>query len=338
MGSSSRRKRDRRAIALAAGKTPLPKQTNEPIIEGDRSVRVRGSDQKSLVIRECKLCGATRRLLLGHVAPRWAALWTRNEGYVLGSYGSLGVETKTQDYPKHYFFCSECEQRLGRAEEYLSRLTRGTITDLSKIGASVSLNHDQPELSGVDYVLLMRALTGVALKVHLSAHELYRKWSLSRSEATALVRAILSDQYPESRFALHAEKFSNRVIPGANPRSALYLYFVRRHGGLMAKLTMAGMTWGLFIGPADRVRQEFREASMPLMLERGRPWPIVPSEVAADPTLMGGAPVPIGKLRKADLIDPADPCPCGLTEAFGNCCAGRWLPRASHSLVFDPKA
>lgn len=332
MGAASRRKHQRRVAGQIASQTDRPSQSLEPVVNGDRSMRIHGSDQKALIVRPCQLCGEIDRLLLGHVAPRWSALWTKREGHVVGGYSSLGVETKTQDYPKHYFFCSTCEQRLGEAENYLSRITRGTADDLARVGATVRLMGWVPRLGNIDEVLLFRGLAGIALKLHLSPHSLFRRWSLSAGEANELRRALLSDSYPRARFAVFAEKFFSRLIPGANPRTSLYLYFSRRHGGVTAHLNFAGMGWALFLGPAERLRDEFREVSMPLIFESGAPWSINPSEWAANPTVMHGNPVELDHLVDGAPIASRDECPCGLGLAFSHCCADRWLPSTATRL------
>lgn len=333
MGKKSRQKKIRRDERAASGRTARATQTLEPVVRGDKNVRVPGSDRKERVVRECQLCGRVEPLLLGHVAPRWAALWTRSEGYVLGSYRSLGVETKTQDYPKHYLFCRDCEQRLGEAENYLSRLTRGTKDDLSRVGASVSLVNGEPNLTGVNRRLLLRGLAGIALKLHLAPHSLYRRWTLSRSEATALSAAILEDDYPDARFAVYAQKLMSRLVPDANPRTSLYLAFTRRHGGVIANLTFAGMAWALFLGPAHRIRAEFDAADMPLIFAEGTPWIINPSEWAADPMVMGGQAFELGQMTDGPPIGSQDSCPCGLDSTFADCCADRWLPGSALRFV-----
>lgn len=274
---------------------------------------------------------------MGHVAPRWASSWARQEGHIVGNYQSLEIETKQQDYPKHYLFCGDCEQRLGAGENYLSRLTRGTHNDLARIGATLTLGaQDVPRITGVDSVLLMRGLSGIMLKMHLAPHQLVRRYSLSKGEAEELRKAIASDRYPAARFALWGEKLINRTVPDVNPRAVLFLGFLRRDGGVVAHMLMAGMKWSLFFGPADRVRADFAMNSMPLILTEGDAWPINPSEWCVDQVATGGRDIDFDHLVEGAQFQQNDPCPCGLFADFGDCCSGRWLPTNARRLVLDP--
>jgi hypothetical protein len=273
---------------------------------------------------------------MGHVAPRWASFWARQEGHIVGNYQSIEIETKQQDYPKHYLFCGDCEQRLGVAENYLSRLTRGTQDDLARIGVTLTLGaQDVPRVTGVVGGLLMRGLSGIMLKMHLAPHQLVRRYSLSNGEVEELRKAIASDRYPEARFALWGEKLINRTIPDVNPRAVLILGFLRRDGGVVAHMLMAGMKWSLFLGPADRVRADFEMNSMPFIFTEGEAWPINPSEWCVDQAATGGRDVDFDHLVDGPPFHHTDPCPCGFAADFGDCCAGRWLPTNARRLVLD---
>lgn len=337
MGHASSQKRARRNAAIAVGTTARPKPLFEAITSGDRTVRVVGSDRRSRIVRPCMLCADFAELKLGHVAPRWAALWTKNEGYVSGSYRSLGVETRTQDYPKHYMFCADCEQLLGEAENYVSRITRGTSDDLKLVGVSLSLQGDFPRLSGVDEVLVLRAIAGIALKAHLAPHQLYKRTNLSRAEANQLRKAIQSDIYPASRFALYAQKLFNRTVPGANPRASLFISQVRRHGGVATHVFMAGMVWSLFLGPSERWRADFtKDLPSFLFLGSERNWFINPGEWIVDPHVASNPPIEWDDLIPVRKLLQTEPCPCGLDRDFQSCCSGRWLVADQEWFDLDP--
>lgn len=327
MGRASSNKRHKREARATAGATSRARQVSEPVIAGNRTARVLGSDVRSRVVHACLLCGAVAALKLGHVAPRWAGLWIKQEGYVQGHYRSKDLITKNQDIPKHYFFCADCEQYLGQAENYLSRLTRGTAKDIKLIHAELYLAGDLPFLRKPNARLILRGLAGIVLKAHLSPHQLYSSTTLSKAEVAELKRAIMMDRYPASRFAVYAQKLFNRTVPGANARASLFIDQVRRHGGVATHIQMGGMPWTIYLGPAQRWREDFiNDVPEDVFLSERRDWAIVAGEWILDPHhSFGFDPAKLARLRAGNLILPDDDCPCGLGLPFQECCAGRWL-------------
>jgi len=79
----------RRSKRLRAEQTAPPRlpdgvrRTVETPIAGKR-ILVAGSDAKQTTYGTCVLCGTCAQLELGHVVPRWAGKWLKDEGYVLG--------------------------------------------------------------------------------------------------------------------------------------------------------------------------------------------------------------------------------------------------------------
>lgn len=143
-----------------------PRRRNLRITKGDASVRLLGSDLQTLgMVGRCRLCRLVKRLLLSHIAPRWAFTWMKQEGGVYGSYQSHGIEYVEQDGRKHYLLCAACEQLLGRAENYLAHLCRGRPADRAAMGVELTT---PPGLSHLDINRVLIALVGTALRVHLA--------------------------------------------------------------------------------------------------------------------------------------------------------------------------
>ncbi len=335
MGRASRRKHEQRTARSLPTRSAATRY--ERITAGDPSRRVVGSDKKSKNIAGlCRLCGVQSRLLLGHVAPRWSAQWVKAEGGVVGRYRTIDIETRERDFPKHYFFCAPCEQRLGEAENYLRHFTWGTPREMKAISATVTMDRRTglPTVVGLDARLLMRAVLGVVFKAHLAPSQAFAGCSLSRSEAAAVRRALETDEYSGGRFAVHVQRLMNRLVPGVNPRAMMHVHSRREAGGLIVRVNLGGMLWTVFIGPVHRhVAELARQTQVDFFLRAGRPLPVNPSEWALDPIAFAAIELTWDDLEEGEPIPPDAPCPCGLDATFADCCSDRWLASDSRLLA-----
>lgn len=312
---------------------------NERVREGPDGSVIKGSHAKvrGEVLGTCGLCERSAQLLLSHVVPKWAAQWSKAEGNPVGQYDSIGVVTEVADYPKYYLLCFTCEQLLGEAEGYIARLCRGTDSELRAAGIWLRPGDEVTYLHYVDTTLIFRAIAGTLLRSHLAPHILFKRVTLSNYEVKEIRRAILSGRFPHERFAMFATKWMNTTHAGVNPRALLFPAFDRTSGGAQFDLTMGGMSWTLFVGPAPRWRQSvfpLSDGDDPLFLGYNDRWKIVTMELTG---LRHLAPKdqPDYELtfdsRWEDVLE-SDPCPCGLIGVtFGECCSGRWAPAASES-------
>ncbi len=302
-----------------------PTQSREAIIEGPRSSLIVGSDLRAEVVQPCGLCRTVKPLVLGHVTPKWAARWAKDEGGLLGVYNSRGVVTKRQDFIKSYLFCRECDQRLGDAERYLSTLTSGTTPALTSISVTASPSDGDVLLAGVDTTLVKRALAGIVLKAHLSPATLYSRNSLSRGETNELVKMIVSDVYPASRLAVEGYRLANTVIPDVNPRAQANIVQFRGFGGCLSHIVLAGWHFTVFLGPAARWIEDTAQVlgeSAAWHLGMDTYWRTGMNEWIDenDDTLSSGDMVPDRP------IEDQEDCPCGSGLPFADCCSGIWLP------------
>lgn len=132
------------------------------IIEGDASRVLYGSSVPGQYIHSsCKLCLQERRLLLSHIAPKWAYKWMKNEGYVLRRMDSIDLAAREDDGEKRYLLCGDCEQMLGSAEKYLADICKGGLRRFTKNGIAVA----RPgTLVGVRKKPITVALLGILFK------------------------------------------------------------------------------------------------------------------------------------------------------------------------------
>jgi hypothetical protein len=262
------------------------------------------------------------QLELGHIVPRWAGKWLKDEGYVLGKYDSIGVHTRSQDIDKHYMMCRTCENFLGEAEGYLANVVRGTPDELA--ARSITLHREGRvlvRLDNVDTALVMRALVGMVFKAHMSPHQMYKHVRLPRWALAEVTAALRQDTYSRDRFCVLPLKIVNLTIPGANPRARINAEMKNFAAGIGTVLRFGGFVVAVHIGAADRFgidsdMPSFRsgESSMRIGIGEFTYEPgIVPEDVFDTPRNDKG------------YVPATDPCPCGLARAFGNCCSGRWL-------------
>lgn len=309
---------------------PTTRQRSERVIRGDRARVVMGSDYRGEAHGSCALCGVEADLVLGHIIPRWAGQWMKAEegDGVIGEYRSIGVATVSGDLPKHYLFCLRCDNFLGAAEDYLASLTKGSQVEMSRIGLAIRRHNGVAFVSGVQPVLLYRAVAGIMLKVHLSQHQLFVRDRLNQAELEELRSALMADDYPSHRFAMFTGRWVSSVFPSeGNPRSAISAGFKRERTGVFMDTYIAGMNWVLHIGPAEAWCSTNLGPRWRSYIVGPRPLLVEANEWTAHAMVanVSGTSLDVADHPGWDAVAARDPCPCGLGQAFADCCAGRWL-------------
>lgn len=290
---------------------------------------VRGSDVKQTTYGDCVLCGHHAQLELGHIVPRWAGKWLKDEGYVLGEYSSLGVSTRSQDIEKHYMMCRTCENFLGTAEGYLANIVRGTPGDLA--ARSLTLVREGPDrvrLDNVDAGLVMRALLGVLFKAHLSPHQVYRQVRLPAWALRELVHALRQDVYPSARFSVIALKIMNLTIPDVNPRARINAHSASFGAGIGTVIRFGGFVFLIHVGAVERFALERDIRSV---RSGGTSMQIGIGEFTYEPGILPEDAFDVPRVFTGYVAD-TDRCPCGMDADFADCCRGRWLPSRTRYL------
>ena len=297
---------------------------------GDNRVSIKGSDVKRTTFGDCVLCGQYAQLELGHIVPRWAGKWLKDEGYVLGKYDSIGVETRSQDIEKHYMMCRSCENFLGAPEGYLANTVRGTPNDLALRSLDlVREEDDRVRLDNVDADLVLRALLGILFKAHLSPHHMYRHVRLPAWALTETIEALQRDVYPRERFSVISLKIMNLTVPDVNPRARINAHMRSFAAGVGTVFRFGGFVFVVHVGAIERFElegdiQSLRTGDTSIRIGVGEftyePG-IVPDDLFDAPRLPTG------------YVATDDRCPCGLQAEFGKCCRGRWL--SSHARYLE---
>lgn len=289
-----------------------------------------GSDVKRTTYGNCVLCGQHAQLELGHVVPRWAGKWIKDEGFVLGKYDSIGVHTRSQDIEKHYMMCRTCENYLGVAEGYLASVVRGTSGDLAARGITLHREaNDVVRLDNINADIMLRSVLGILLKAHLSPHHIYRHVRLPRWALTEVHNALQSDVYPHGRLSVLALKIMNLTVPDANPRARIDAQLRNVPGGVGAILRFGGFVFVVHVGAVNRSPLG---KDMKSMQSGDRSMWVGVGEFSYEPGIVpdeGGVEVPRIAGR---YVSVTDRCPCGLDSSFAQCCQGRWLPSRARYL------
>lgn len=330
----------RRSKRLRAEQIPPPhlphgvRRSIETPIAGKR-ILVPGSDMKQTTYGTCILCGTDAQLELGHVVPRWAGKWLKDEGYVLGKYDSLGVHTRSQDIEKHYMMCRKCENFLGVAEGYLANIVRGTREELA--ARSLTLHRETDELvrlDNVDSTLVLRALLGVLFKAHVSPHHVFRHIRLPAWALKEVLAALKQDIYSRDRFSVIALKIMNLTVPDVNPRARIEADLRLFGPGVGTALRFGGFSFMVHVGAVDRFALE---DMMPSLRPGGGEWRIGIGEFIYEPGILPNEDFNV-PLIPGRYVSATDRCPCGLDRQFSQCCQGRWLPERTRYRNFPNQA
>ena len=146
----------------------------------------------------CRLCRRNKPLRKSHIIPAffWKPL-KQEEGkfYALPSEADRS-EFKIQDGPKEPLLCEDCEQQLGRYENYVRQVIYSEPAD-GDYGFRITSCDEGVQISGLDYGRFKLFQLSVLWRAHISTIEFYREVNL-RSHAEK-IRSMLLDENPGLR-------------------------------------------------------------------------------------------------------------------------------------------
>lgn len=247
-----------------------------------------------------------------------------------GTVGSRSHYYRAQDGDKEYLLCMDCEQHLGRAENYLSVICRGQRREMESRGLQIEAGG---RLHGVDAGLVTRALLGIALKAHFAQAGQFLAFQFEPEYLEDLRMRILSDEYPPRYYDTHAIKWMDLRGSGILPRDGTAISLGESEGDFSVFIELGGVLFVQLLQPSTRQLNVLSSAPDGI-LRQGFPWWLMVSDVTLNKRLprrlvrrFDGRPVPGGPL----VVPPEAPCPCGLLprRKHSECCFLVWyhLPR-----------
>lgn len=143
----------------------------------------------------CKLCLKDKPLIKSHIIPKF--LWKplkRGGGklHVLPAEPHRS-EFKMQDGPKEPMLCKECDQQIGRYENYVRQVLYNKLTE-SDYGFQVTECDKGIRITNLDYDRFKLFQLAILWKAHESTKDFYRKVSLGNH--AELIRLMLFEERP----------------------------------------------------------------------------------------------------------------------------------------------
>lgn len=285
-----------------------------------------GSDirQSDPVLGICALCLHESRLLLSHIEPKWAnrAFKASGEGEFLHTTSGGNIVGRMQDGSKHYLLCTDCEQYLGKAENYLRQISFLNTRQAEKQGFSlIHKGSHEHFIENIDHALMSRALLGIALKVHFSTSHIYE---MPNDKFVRRVRcAVLKDDYqimPTLAFGMKWMK-----AEGISPQGHITSYFQRLNNNVIAFSTkIGGIEWIVFLNNPGRYSEEDE-------LFWNRPhWMISVGDIRNSALLLPDHWESYDGPSSCCQTGANDPCPCDSQKMFGECCQNFWCLGATN--------
>jgi len=159
------------------------------------------------VMGDCRLCPAVGVPLMdSHIIPKWAYRRARDPSRANGAPDPVQIEEgaaiQTSTQIKEYMLCNDCEQRMGRDEDYVSRLayqedgTLGLTQNLPKgsmfraggpYARGVSLSH-------LDCSAIARFAASVFWRAHVAEKQKISSLKLWKPQVEALRRYVLRER------------------------------------------------------------------------------------------------------------------------------------------------
>lgn len=325
----------------------VPAKTTGFWFEGHaRHYEVLGDRRTPGVTGSCCLCEQSGPLMLSHVEPKWSYGLIDGDEF-FQTVAGMKAKVPRRDGAKAYLLCEECEQHLGQAERYLSHLCKGGSDELVLGGLTLEAPTQAKKdgtrvlVRGCDMTLMCRALVGILLKKHWFDQKHYPdRVKLSNKEVAVLRAALLHDNYPRHKYAIHAIKWFDARPIGLSPKSLIVVsvteslprkveiliggisfYFYLKGsmpGGSRATNTFPGESlvagirgsWTVFC--ADFMECVHFRSYFDLMF---------PDFTPAQLRAMFKQQMSSSQLRPEDHL-----CPCGRPGSrFDSCCEGLWI-------------
>lgn len=305
---------------------PLPRRRYAPASDtrsGTRSRVYIGQARTKFQEGRCVLCRTVAPLRLSHILPAWGRRFVDGEMYATAGQGRY--EYVTHDEDKEYLLCARCEQYLGDAENYLSRLCKGDASSLRRMRVNVT---DGSLVHGVRRTLIFRALLGILLKAHYSETTMYARHRFADKLAQRLRQRLLADDYPPN-YEVNAIRWMDYggTCP---PRDHMRVEIVQGERGAGGEVALAGMLFIVAISGHLLTRDD--DSVVPAQfrgLSADRPWCVAVGDIRYNMYIAQEVGVAVELL--ADVPDnrpltDETPCPCGLAEnkRFADCCKYVW--------------
>lgn len=172
----------------------------------------------------CPMCLNERQLILSHVTPKWCYHWAKLEGNgsFVGSYPSIGRNVRIQDGSKHYMLCTECDQYLGDAENYVKFLMHGNLAEQQKIQIKRTVIDESYEVyHDVNVELVQRFMLGLALKSHYANSAPFHNIKLNAGTVEKVRNRLLNPKVDDLDYPIIAMQFESKLIEEIDPKAIM---------------------------------------------------------------------------------------------------------------------
>jgi hypothetical protein len=194
------------------------------------------------VVDDCRLCGALGvRLRDSHIMPKWAYRRARDETSTSGSRDPVrvqeGVVIQTSSQITEYMLCEDCEQRLGRDEDYVSKLAsqEDGVLGLTSLLLPGTVIKTGPSAEGIptraapishlDCQSIARFAASVFWRAHVARRHRFDGLHLWNPQAEALRRFVLGKSPLPERMCL------NLIVPvDGDELTSVYAHFLATPG------------------------------------------------------------------------------------------------------------
>jgi hypothetical protein len=189
----------------------------------------------------CILCDTNALLRLSHIVPKWAYHWCKEEGAIVGDYGSLNVRTKEQDGNKHYLLCDKCEQHLGTTERYIKILMHGTESERKSLG----IKRNGADYTGLNFGTIKRFICGLVLKSHFATSAPFHRIQLTAMDI-ALLKGEIAAPSPDDLSLMTVAMQFYSDDPEVDPKAIMIPHQIDAKKGKYVSFIIAGWEWILF--------------------------------------------------------------------------------------------
>lgn len=195
----------------------------------------------------CPLCLHEKQLILSHVTPKWCYHWAKLEGNgsFVGSYPSIGRNVRIQDGSKHYMLCTECDQYLGDAENYVKFLMHGNSDEQQKINLTRKVTESGNEIYiGVNVEFIQRFVLGLVLKSQYANSAPFHNISISEDSIEKVRFRILNPKSDDLDYPIIAMCFNSNIIKDIDPKAIMIPQYLKSETGEQAvSFLIAGWEW-----------------------------------------------------------------------------------------------
>lgn len=192
----------------------------------------------------CCLCERQQRLILSHIAPKWAYYWMKREGAgsIVGSYESIGVRVNEQDGSKHYILCQACDQSLGDAENYVKKIMHGYDREKKELGITI----DDELYQNLNFTLVQRFMFGMVLKAHFASSAPFHNILLKNEQISEIRIRINNPSLEDEEYPIIAMKFESGIVKEVDPKAIFIPLQTNENNREAISFLIAGWEWVVF--------------------------------------------------------------------------------------------